>query len=602
MLTARLAPFASSPTRPHPSRRRLSPVVVVLVALVAFALGYSVYARWLERSVFRVRADEPVPSRVHTDGVDYVPTRREVLWGHHFASVAGAAPILGPAMAIVWGWLPALVWIVVGVIFMGAAHDFGALVLSMRHGGQSVGTLTERFIGPRSRLLFLLIIFFLIWLVGAVFAFSIAKLFVVYPASILPVNAEIAVAAALGWWCYRRGGKLLLPSLAILVGLYALIFASASGALPVPAEDSFLRNVDFWLVALMVYALVASALPVWLLLQPRDLINSHQLLVGLGALYAGFFVLRPEFHAPAIGPLDALPSIFPLLMVTIACGAISGFHGLVSSGTSAKQLGAALDARPIGYGAMLGEASLAVLATMAVAAGAMGSGATHGSVWSYVHDRAVLQGQPFEAGTALHGFVEGASGFLQALGVPGAVATAVIAVLVISFAATSLDTAMRIQRFVLAEVGAIYGVRWIGGRWIGSTLACGSVLVLIYADKAHGAQSLWPVFGATNQVLGAFTLAILAIYLRGLGRRSIVFAVPAVVLLGVTFSAMTLQVLRDAQRGKWLVAVVGATIAVLALWVALEALLAWRRTRPGDTPESADEPASAFAPATHDGA
>lgn len=558
----------------------MSPVLAAALSLAALALGYVTYGRWLERRVFRVEKDEPVPSVEFEDGVDFVPTRKEILWGHHFASVAGAAPILGPAMAIVWGWLPALLWIVVGVIFMGAAHDFGALVLSMRHGGQSVGTLTERFIGPRSRLLFLLIIFFLIWLVGAVFAFSIANLFVKYPASILPVNAEILVAVGLGWWARKRGGSLLGPSLLILVGLYALIVGSSTGVIPVPAADSFLRSVDFWLVALMVYAFVASVLPVWLLLQPRDLINSHQLLVGLGALYVGFFLLTPTFHAPAIGPLDQLPAVFPLLMVTIACGAISGFHGLVSSGTTAKQLGSARDARPIAYGAMLGEASLAILATMAVAAGLMGPGAVHGHVWAYVSEEALRGGGAFQAAVALRGFVEGSASFLGALGLPREVAASIVAVLVISFAATSLDTAMRIQRLVLAEVGGIYRLPALQNRWIAGAIACGSVLVLIYADKDHGAQSLWPVFGATNQVLAAFTLLLVALYLRTLGRRSTAFLVPGVIVLAITFSAMAMQVQRDLSGGKWLVGLVGGGIAVLAAWVAIEAGLAWRRGVP----------------------
>ncbi|MDP6956783.1 MAG: carbon starvation CstA family protein, partial [Planctomycetota bacterium] len=357
-----------------------------LASLLALALGYRLYSRYLARRVFDLRVDEPVPAVEREDGVDFVPTRREVLWGHHFSSIAGAAPILGPAMAIVWGWLPALLWIVFGVIFMGAAHDFGALVLSLRHGGQTVGNLTEGLIGPRSRLLFLVLIFFLIWLVGAVFAFAIAGLFCAFPASILPVNLEILVAVLLGWWGYRKGRSLLWPSALALVGLYLVIFGSASGVLPVPEPGSLLLSKHFWLVALMAYAFVASNLPVWLLLQPRDLINSHQLIVGLAALYLGFFVAAPEFAAPAVGELESLPALFPLLFVTIACGALSGFHGLVSSGTTVKQLCRATDARPIGYGAMLCEGALAILATMAVAAGKW-AGPEHSHAWGFLAQR-----------------------------------------------------------------------------------------------------------------------------------------------------------------------------------------------------------------------
>jgi carbon starvation protein len=561
----------------------MGPVPVTLICLASLWAGYAFYSRWLERGVFRVRADEPVPSHEREDGIDFVPTRASVLWGHHFSSIAGAAPILGPAMAIVWGWVPALLWIVFGVIFMGAAHDFGALVLSVRHGGQTVGNLTERFVGPRSRVLFLLIIFFLIWLVGAVFAFAIANLFTAFPASILPVNVEILMAVAIGWWTYRRGKGLLWPSIAILVIGYLLVFGTAGGVLWTPAQGSLFLRRDFWLVGLMVYAYVASSLPVWLLLQPRDLINSHKLVLGLAALYLGFFVSKPAFAAPPVGDLGALPGVFPLLFVTIACGAVSGFHGLVSSGTTSKQLCRASDARPIGYGAMLGEAALAILATMAVAAGAWG-GVEHAHAWDFLRDttaaHAVDGHLPLpEVGEALSAFVNGAASFLTVLGLPLGVANAVIAVLVISFAATSLDTALRIQRLVLAELGATYRVRPLENRWIGGAVAAASVLLLIWADYGHGAKSLWPVFGATNQVLAAFTLMLCALYLRSLGRSAWPFAVPAVLVMVITFAAMGVQVMRDLAQGRWLVTCVGATIAVLTTWVALEGGLAWRRRR-----------------------
>lgn len=562
----------------------MTAIPVAAVCLVCLALGYRFYSRHLASRVFALADDEPVPSQRFEDGVDFVPTDREVLWGHHFASIAGAAPILGPAMAIVWGWVPALIWVVVGVIFMGAAHDFGALVLSVRHDGKSVGTLTERFIGPRSRILFLLIIFFLIWLVGAVFAFAIANLFVGYPASILPVNLEIVVAVFIGWWGYVKKRSLLWPSIAALVGLYAVIAGTATGTLWVPQEGSIFLDKNLWLVGLMIYAFIASNLPVWLLLQPRDLINSHQLIVGLSALYLGFFLTNPTFEAPPVGDLAALPAVFPLLFVTIACGAISGFHGLVSSGTTSKQLRCATDARPIGYGAMLCEAALAVLATMAVASGQW-LGAEHASAWAFldtsIRASALDAAVPLpQVGQALGAFVNGAASFLTSLGIPGSIGGTIVAVLVISFAATSLDTALRIQRFVLGELGETYEIEALRNRWIAGSIAVGSVLVLIWADYDEGAKSLWPVFGATNQVLAAFTLLICALYLRGIGRRATAYAVPAVIVMLITLSAMALQVWRDMTAEKWLVATVGAIIGLLTTWVALEGALAWRKKTP----------------------
>ena len=555
--------------------------LVAVACLVALLLGYRFYSKHLAQVVFRLDPTEPVPSVEQNDGVDFVPTKAEVLWGHHFSSIAGAAPILGPAMAIVWGWVPALLWVVLGVIFMGAAHDFGALVLSVRHRGVTIGNLARRFIGPRSRVLFLLIIFFLIWLVGAVFAFAIAGLLVAFPASILPINLEIPVAMGIGWWGYKKKRSLLIPSIAALVGLYSMIFGTASGALWVPTEGSIFLSKDFWLIALMVYAFVASSLPVWFLLQPRDLINSHQLVVGLAALYIGFFIAGPEFAAPPVGDLEALPALFPLLFVTIACGAISGFHGLVSSGTTSKQLACITDARPIGYGAMLTEAGLAVLATMAVACG-LWTGADHPHAWGFLQAKvaagSVDGSLPLpQVGEALMAFVNGAASFLAALGIAPEIGMTVVAVLVISFAATSLDTALRIQRMVLAELGTIYRVRPLQNRWFSGALSAGSVLVLIYADYDQGAKSLWPVFGATNQVLAAFTLLITALYLRGLGRRSTYYSVPAVIVMGITMCAMAIQVMSDVAAEKWLVASVGGVIAVLTVWVAIEGGLAWRR-------------------------
>lgn len=559
----------------------MTAILVAVGCLAALALGYRFYSKYLAQVVFRLEANEPVPAVEQEDGVDFVPTKPDVLWGHHFSSIAGAAPILGPAMAIVWGWAPALLWIVLGVIFMGAAHDFGALVLSVRHRGVTIGNLANRFIGPRSRVLFLLIIFFLIWLVGAVFAFAIAGLFTKFPASILPVNVEIPVAIGIGWWGYKKKRSLMIPSIAALLLLYAMVFGTASGHLPVPAEGTLLRSKDFWLVALMVYAFVASSLPVWFLLQPRDLINSHQLVVGLGAMYLGFFFADPQFAAPVVGELSALPAVFPLLFVTIACGAISGFHGLVSSGTTSKQLACATDARPIGYGAMLTEASLAILATMAVACG-LWSGAEHGHAWEYLLTQISASSSegllPLpQVGQALMAFVNGAASFLGSIGIPSEVGMTVVAVLVISFAATSLDTALRIQRMVLGELGQIYKVKPLQNRWIAGAFAAGSVLVLIYADYDQGAKSLWPVFGATNQVLAAFTLLITALYLRGLGRKSAFYAIPAVIVMFITICAMGVQVLRDFAAEKWLVTGVGGVIAVLTVWVAIEGALAWRR-------------------------
>lgn len=568
----------------------MSAVIPCIAALLVLLLGYRVYSRYVADRVFRIQPDEPVPAHTKRDGIDYVPTSRGVLWGHHFASIAGAAPILGPAMAIVWGWVPTLLWICLGVVFIGAVHDFAALVMSARHQGKTIGDITGLYFSKRAKLLFLLIIFFLIWLVGAVFAFAITGLFIAFPASILPVNLEIIVAVALGLWAYKLQRKMLLPSLIILVGLYAVIVLTSSGAIPVPEKGSIWLSPHFWLIGLMVYSFVASTIPVWLLLQPRDLINSHQLVVGLIALFLGFFLTNPEMVAPPVGEVSALPSIVPLLFVTVACGAVSGFHGLVASGTTSKQLDRLPDARPIGYGGMLVEASLAILATMAVAAGAWTANHDHVHAYDMLYKVASAPGLEAgfvlpEVGQALSAFVNGSSSFLASLGLPVGLAATIVAVLVISFAATSLDTSMRIQRLVIAEIGQTFDIKPLQNRWLGGAIACGSVLALIYADFSEGAKSLWPVFGATNQVLAAFTMGVCAIYLKRLDRNALIFAVPAVFIMAITLSAMVFQVSHDLARGQWLVSMVGLAIAVFSAWVAIEGALAWRRASgPGAGP------------------
>ncbi len=402
-------------------------LVAAVVLLCFYFFGFRFYSGFLARRVWHLEDSEPTPAHRLRDGVDYVPTRRSVLFGHHFTSIAGAAPIVGPAIAVIWGWVPALLWVVLGTLLMGAVHDFGCLVLSARHDGRSMGDIAARVVNPRTRTLFLLIIFFLIFFVLAVFAFVIATLFVQYPSSVIPINFEIVVAILIGYLIHRRGMPILWPSIGALVLLYGAVFVGIEYPISVPPLLG--TPVNTWIVFLLIYSFIASVLPVWLLLQPRDFINSYQLLVGLGLMFAGLFVLQPEIVAPALNlSPEGAPPWMPFLFVTIACGAISGFHGLVSSGTTAKQLDRISDARPIGYGAMLGEGSLALMATLACTAGfaELESWTAHYHSW----------GAAAGLGAKLSAFVGGTSHFMATLGIPLNVAETVVVVLIISFAAT----------------------------------------------------------------------------------------------------------------------------------------------------------------------
>ena len=540
---------------------------LVAVCLALLWLGYRFYGGFLARSLFETEEDDtPTPATTLEDGVDFVPTNRHVLLGHHFTSVAGAAPIVGPAVACVFGWLPAVLWIVFGVILMGAVQDFGALVVSMRNRGESIGDIAGRLIGDRARVLFLGLIVVLTWLVLAAFASIIGTLFTKFPASVFPINLEVPIALAIGWWTYRKGGGILWPSILAVVVLWGSVGLSAEyealqWSFPVDgAGKSFLGFTppQIWVGVLLLYSFVTCVLPVWVLLQPRDFINSHQLFVGLGVIYLAIFLARPEITAPAWNA-DApagVGSLFPMLFVTIACGAISGFHSLVSSGTTSKQIASPRHAKAIGYGSMLGEGALALAATMAVAAG-----------FTFVewHDHYSNATATNTGGLGF--FVRGTANLLERGGdilheglIDDRIAIPVVAVIVISFAATTLDTACRIQRFCLAELGSFWRIKPLQNLYVGAAIAAFTPLILV-VQKGDGPalwQQVWPVFGAANQMLGALALLVITLWLKGLGKPVGYTGVPAVFLTAVTGTGLVTLI-----GGQWSKAPEARSFAVL---------------------------------------
>jgi carbon starvation protein len=542
----------------------LNAAVLAVIVFIAFALGYRFYSGFLTRQVFALRPDEPVPARELEDGVDYVPTRLHVLWGHHFASIAGAAPIVGPAIAVIWGWVPALLWVCVGTVFMGAAHDFSTLVISARHRGRSIGDIAGSVINPRVRTLFLVIISLLIWVVLAVFAYIIATLFSTTPSSIFPINIQIIVAITLGWLVYKRGMPMFLPSIVCYVILLVAIFYGESVASAFPILQSI--SITTWVFLLLAYAFVASVLPVWLLLQPRDFINSHQLLTGLVVLSAGLLVLRPEIVAPAFNfEPEGAPSLIPFLFVTIACGAISGFHGLVASGTTSKQLSRMTDARPIGYGAMLAEGFLGLMAVLAATAGFDSSA----DWWSHYSSWGAANG----LAAKLDAFVSGGASFVAALGIPFETARTFMAVMVIAFAATSLDTGARIQRLVLSELSEAYQIRPLSNRYIAGALGVGSAMILaVTQGGGQGGLALWPLFGTTNQLVAGVTLLIVSIWLKRQGRPYLYTLVPMVAVSVVTAWAMVGNLFDYYANFEelWLLSLSGTLILALDIWILLE--------------------------------
>jgi carbon starvation protein len=576
----------------------VSAIVLLVVGVSAFLTGYHVYSRFIARRIYQLDPDFVTPSHEFEDGVDYVPTNKHVLFGHHFTSVAGAAPIVGPAIAVIWGWLPAFLWVTIGTVFAGAVHDFGTLWISTRHKGRSIGTLTESIVGDRARVLFLLLIFFLLLMVNAVFAVIIANLFMGNPGAVLPVWGSLVVALIVGFLIYRTGAGILLPSLGALAVLYLMIWfgqyvpfelpdligfgpteaqlTAAGGDAAVAAEAA---NADGqrvgWIIVLFIYTFFASVLPVWLLLQPRDYVNGHQLFVALGIIGAGVIVTNPEVVAPAVNtnlPGDA-PSWFPLLFITIACGAISGFHGLVGSGTSSKQLNKDTDARYVGYGGALGEGTLAVTSIIACTAGfavfvGLDGWHTHYGSWASA-----------SAG-ATAAFVNGVGVLAEGIGIPSRVATIFAAVVVISFAATTLDTSIRLQRYIIGELGVEYRVKLVQNRWVATLVAVvACALLALGLDRGAGGMRIWPLFGTTNQLLAGLSLLIITLFLFRQKRPVWVTIIPMTFLLIMTTWAMILNLRRFAGESQTLLLVVGGAIFVLEIWLLFEAVAAIRRVR-----------------------
>lgn len=571
--------------------------LVTAVVLLFFGLGYRFYARWVGRRVYGDDETIEMPAVAHEDGRDFVPTDRHVLFGHHFTSIAGAAPIIGPCVAAYWGWLPAILWVGLGTLFMGAVHDFGALMASVQNGGRSIADLAAKVMSRRARVLFLCFVIVLVWLVLAVFAMAIAGLFVAQPSAVLPINIEIVVAIAMGWLLYKKKSKPLVPSLVALVLLYAFVYLGTLWPLDVTALGVSKATAQRgWIVALFAYSAIASVLPVWLLLQPRDYINSHQLFVGLALLFGGLFVAHPSFDAPAIRmPEEGAPSVFPLLFVTVACGAISGFHGLVASGTTSKQLRDVRDARFVGYGSMVGEASLALASTMAAVAGIglvvacdlPGQGHVTDLSWSVYYDSWAHAGA-----NKASAFVLGGGAFLASLGLPTALARTIMAVLVISFAATTLDTATRIQRLIVAELGEALTLRVLTRPGVGTAVAVVPALILTLVDVADPATGqarqagwiLWPIFGASNQLLAALTLLVLALYFTSKKRPVLPLVLPMVFVTTVAVLALITKLRQFIDSGSWAMASLAAAMLALTLWMLLEGGVAWRRLAGREAP------------------
>ena len=492
----------------------MSASILVVVSIVFLIAGYIWYGRFLTKK-FNIDPKRATPANTKRDGVDYVPAKKPVLLGHHFSSIAGAGPILGPIYAAIFGWVPVFLWIVIGSIFIGGVHDFSSLIASIRHGGKTMGEVIEEHIGRAGKRLFLIFTWAVLVLVIAVFAKAVASIFVKEPATVTSSFLFIILAVLFGLSIYRLNAPLWLSS---IIGV-ALLLGCVVLGVHYPIQQSY----NFWIFTLFGYVFVAAVTPVWILLQPRDYLNSFLLYLVLIGGVIGILLANPIISFPEFGQFHTdLGYLFPILFVTVACGAISGFHSLVSAGTTAKQLNMETDAKPVGYGSMLIEAVLAVVALITAITILQGD-----------YSRLITK----EGGGPIGIFSAGVGGFISHLGIPRAAGVTFAALAISAFALTTLDTATRLGRFAFQEFFESKEKETIlsRNRYIGTLVTVVFAMLLAFSGTSN---ILWPLFGSANQLLASLALLAITVWLAELGKKNGFVKYPMYFMFCVTLTAL----------------------------------------------------------------
>jgi carbon starvation protein len=502
---------------------------MLLIAAVVLLLAYLLYGRYLARK-WGIDPNKKTPAYEYEDGVDYVPTKPSIVFGHEFASIAGAGPINGPIQAAMFGWLPVLLWILFGGVFFGAVQDFSALYASVKNKGKTIGYIIETYIGRTGKRLFLVFVWLFSILVIAAFADIVAGTFGAFTAdgAKVPANASVAttsllfIAAAVVLGFFVRKVK---PS-GVLSGISAVVLLVICIAVGLVAPIYVAKSI--WLYIVFVYIFIASVTPVWGLLQPRDYLNSFLLVAMILAAFIGVLFTAPEINLPAfVGFKVGNNYLFPILFVTVACGAVSGFHSLVASGTASKQIENERHMLPISFGAMLVESLLAVLSLIAVGSLAVGG--------------------KLPSGTPPQIFARAVAGFLTKLGLPENVIFTLITLSVSSFALTSLDSVARVGRLAFQEFFTedqndgkepSVLVKFFSNKIV-ATIA---TLILGYFLAILGYANIWPLFGSANQLLAALSLISCAVFLKKTKRQGWMLWAPMIIMLAVTFTALVFTI------------------------------------------------------------
>ena len=502
-------------------------LVIVLIGIIALSAGYLLYGRWLAKK-WGIDPKAKTPAYTYEDGQDYVPSSKFTVFSHQFSSIAGAGPVTGPILASVFGWVPVLLWLIIGGLFFGAVQDFGALYASVKNEGKSMGMIIEKYIGKTGRKLFMLFCWLFTLLVIAAFTDMVAGTFngvgldsaeTAYANSAAAsISMLFIVVAVIFGVIQKHVGKMnewvkAVVAIALLVAMFAV-----GMKLPIYTSKTA------WIYIIMAYLFLASVLPMWLLMQPRDYMTTFMLLGMIIGAVVGVVVAHPQMQLNAFNGFNVNGSgLFPTLFVTIACGAVSGFHSLVSSGTSSKTVSNEKDMPMIGYGAMVVESLLGIVALVVVGAVAVGG--------------TKPEGTPFAI------FSSGVAGFLEKLGVPVQVATVFMTMCVSALALTSLDSVARIGRMSFQEL--FYGEstdpkqmtpaqRVLTNKYFATVIT----LFFGYLLTLGGYSNVWPLFGSANQLLAAMVLIALAVFLKTTGRTGWTLYIPMFVMLAVTFTAL----------------------------------------------------------------
>jgi carbon starvation protein len=541
----------------------MSILIIALILILWLFLGYKIYGSFIEKKVLQIDKTHPTPAQEMNDGIDYSPAKKPLLFGHHFSSIAGAGPILGPLLGVLYfGWLGALLWVAFGSVFLGAVHDYTSLMTSVRNKGKSLGDISEKTLGVRTKVIFSLFLWFALALVIAVFAVVAAQTLVSQPEIVIPTFGLIFLAMIFGWLIYIKGIPITVATLIAIVILFFLIYLGELVPIELPAKVLGMSSQNFWFFTLIIYSLFASSLPVWILLQPRDYISTWILFLGLGLGYLGLIAFRPSIQAPAFVSFSSKGGpLWPMLFVIIACGAISGFHSIVAGGTTSKQLPDEASGKLIGYGAMVTEAALAGLVIF-IAAGVL--------TWdpSGKESQFGFQYLMTSVGDPIRAFATGYGRIISSLpAITLALGSFFGMVMLNAFVLTTLDTGTRLGRLIFSE---LFGKKTslFKNRWIASSI------ILIFAaimGATEGYKSIWPVFGASNQLVAALALIVVSSYLVAIKRPKKYTLYPAYFMLVTTLAALIYQGTKFIQAGSILLAAVSVLLIILALVIVYEA-------------------------------